>query len=477
MPLDGPWSVPELIPAGAGRTVVRLPELDNVALTAPTVAVIDHPHFQRLRRVRMLGPTHMVYPGATHTRFEHCVGVYGTVIKYLQSLLQRERVRVSLTEEDVRTVLMAGLLHDTGHYPFTLEAVHHRTGSDTPRHEELGRDIVFGVAPGLAPAKRPIAAILEREVGVAPERVMSLVMASRSDLESPVDRFLQSIISSALDADKMDYLWRDSVHLGVPYGRNYDRQRLLNALTLNATDDGLAVESKGVISAEIFLFCRYTMYSEVYWHHTVRSLSAMLELAWADMVQREGPGLHAHDLTSRLLGGSDDDLLRGLAAEAPPGTIAADVLACITQDRRRPYKRAVTWARSYADAEKVKAYAAIYHATPLDHSAMVNRLRHALGALADPTRGRPLPPGALILDVPPRDKDKQPDIPVHHPRGGQGSGAWSMLSDESAVVRGIGEDFMRRVKKIRLFVHPSYADRLLSDRTRLEHVVAEAVLT
>ncbi len=476
MPLDGPWSVPELVPAGAGRTVVRLPELDNVPMTAATVAVMDHPHFQRLRRVRMLGPTYMVYPGATHSRFEHSVGVYGTVIRYLQSLLQRERVRLSLDESDVRTVLMAGMLHDLGHYPFahTLEAVHHRFGADTPRHEDLGTEIVFGTAPGLARVSRSLASVLERDVGVDPHRVMSLVTAARDAL-SPVDRLLQSIISSALDADKMDYLWRDSVHLGVPYGRNYDRQRLLNALTLTAADDGLAVESKGVISAEIFLFCRYTMYSEVYWHHTVRSLSAMLELAWGDVVTREGAGLDPGDLTSRLLGASDDELLRGLAADAPPGSVAARVLACITQDRRRPYKRAVTWSRSYADPDKVAAYKAIHAASPGEHSAMVARLRRRLGRLHEPGAGRPLPEGSLILDVPPRDKDRQPDIAVHHPRGGAGAGAWSTLAAESGIVRGMGDDFMRRVKKIRLFVHPTYADRLLSDRPALEREVAQAV--
>ncbi|MCA9516371.1 MAG: hypothetical protein KC635_15625, partial [Myxococcales bacterium] len=68
----------ELRAPAAGQRVVRLPELDNVPLTAPVAAIVDHPHFQRLRRVRQLGPTWLVYPGATHTRFEHALGVYGT---------------------------------------------------------------------------------------------------------------------------------------------------------------------------------------------------------------------------------------------------------------------------------------------------------------------------------------------------------------------------------------------------------------
>ncbi|MEC9071444.1 MAG: HD domain-containing protein, partial [Myxococcota bacterium] len=133
MPVEHPFELPELAPTGAGRSVIRLPEVDNVPVTRAVMEVIDHPHFQRLRRVRQLGPTFMVYPGAVHTRFEHSVGVYGTAVRYLQALLQHAQVRQSLDETDVRVVLMAALLHDVGHYPFahTLEAVHH-PGYETP---------------------------------------------------------------------------------------------------------------------------------------------------------------------------------------------------------------------------------------------------------------------------------------------------------------------------------------------------------
>ncbi|MGM0576807.1 MAG: HD domain-containing protein [Myxococcota bacterium] len=470
MSSDPRWSVPELAPSGAGQGVIRLPEFQSVPITPAVTEVIDHPHFQRLRRVRQLGPTFLVYPGAVHTRFEHSVGVYGTTVRYLQSLLQHESVRQSLDEAAVRTVLMAGLLHDLGHYPFahTLEALHHR-GQDTPKHEDLAGEIIFGRAPGLAQARRPISEILRRSVGVDPERVVRLITASRRDLADPVDRLLQSVVSSALDADKMDYLWRDSVHLGVPYGRNYDRERLLNALTVSADGDALAVTSKGVISAEIFLFCRYTMFSEVYWHHTVRSLSAMLERAWADVVIRDRPS-HS-ELVSRLLGVGDDVLLDSLAAEAPPRSVAARILGCITRDRRAPYKRLITWSRVYDDPDKREAYERLYAMERSDADTLVERLRHVLGR-----EGRPLPEGALILDVPPRDKDHLPDVAVHHPRAGAGQGAWTTLARSSRIVAGIGEDFVKVVKKIRLFAHPHHAPRLEQDPAALERRVHEVVM-
>ncbi|MCB9730483.1 MAG: HD domain-containing protein [Deltaproteobacteria bacterium] len=463
--------LPELRVSGAGRRVLRLPELDNVPLTPAVVELIDHPHFQRLRRVRQLGPTLLVYPGATHTRFEHSVGAYGVAVRYMRSLLQHAHVRAALDAVDVRTVLAAALLHDVGHYPFahTLEALHHQ-GMDAPRHELLARDIVFGTAPGLPALRTSLAHVLERSLRVDPERVLGLITRPRDALGSPVDRLLQSVISSALDADKMDYLWRDSVHLGVPYGRNYDRERLLNALTTTADGDAIAVTGKGVISAEIFLFCRYTMYSEVYWHHTVRSLSAMLERAWADLAAREA--LDAQEMTSRLLGVGDDELLRTLAAEAPPRSVAALVLGAMSFDRRRPYKRVVTWSRAYNEPDKLAAYERLYAMSAEEHGRLVARLRKLLA------RGsRALPDGTLILDVPPRDKDRQPDVAVHRARAHGGEGEYTSLRESSRIVRAIGDDFLDVVKKIRLFVHPDHAAPLAADPPGTERIVMEAVLT
>lgn len=226
---------------------------------------------------------------------------------------------------------------------------------------------------------------------------------------------------------------------------------------------------KGVISAEIFLFCRYTMYSEVYWHHTVRSLSAMLERAWADVAARER--MDAQELTSRLLGVGDDELLRTLAAESPPKSVAALVLNAMTFDHRQPYKRLITWSRAYTDPDKLAAYDRLYAMTRSEHTRLIARLRKLLSRGA-----RPLPDGALILDVPPRDKDHQPDIAVYQHRAQGGAGEYTTLRASSRIVRAIGDDFLDVVKKIRLFVHPDHAGPLAADPKGTERVVMDAIL-
>ncbi|MFT5431128.1 MAG: HD superfamily phosphohydrolase, partial [Myxococcota bacterium] len=107
---------------------VRIPELRDVRLTPRFRTIIDRPEFQRLRRVRQLGPTHLVYPGAMHTRFEHSLGAFGYGQRFVASLLRHPALAASASEDDLLTVLAASLLHDVGHYPFAhnLEALHRR---------------------------------------------------------------------------------------------------------------------------------------------------------------------------------------------------------------------------------------------------------------------------------------------------------------------------------------------------------------
>jgi len=338
--------LPELLSFGPQ---VRVPTMRDVRLTSRVQAIVDHPDFQRLRRVRQLGPTHLVYPGAVHSRFEHSLGAYDYVCRFLVSLLRNPSFSESVTEQDLLTVLAAGLCHDVGHYPFahSLEALHRR-GRDTPRHEDLSGELIqnsFGL-------------ILEKQWQVDPQRVVRLICTKHNKQPSSLDSILASIISSAIDADKMDYLERDSAHMGVPYGRSFDSGRLIASLTLNESENSIAITAKGKVSAEMFVFSRYMMFSEAYWHHTVRSASAMLEAALADHVGRLMPD--PDDLKLFLLATSDNELLNSIFVQAPPSSVAARLLQGLTGNRRSMYKRVATFSRVYAEDEKRAAYEALY---------------------------------------------------------------------------------------------------------------------
>ncbi len=447
---------------------VRIPELRNVPLTPRLAEIVDHPAFQRLRSVRQLGPTHLVYPGAVHTRFEHSLGVYDMARRYLLALSNHPEVAESLTEDDILVCLLAGLLHDLGHYPFahSLEALHHK-GLDTPRHEALTGRILLGEIPALR-GPRPLADIIRTRFGIDPEEVVALVTRKPHSHARPERRLVASIISSGVDADKADYLERDSIHMGVSYGRNYDRARFLDSLCPNVDGDAIAVTDKGRVAAEIFIFCRYTMFSEAYWHHTVRAVSAMIERALADFQQREEPDPEA--MTLELLSRPDDALIQWLVERSPAGTPTHELLSAMTGGRRHFFKRVLALSRVFDDIRQHHAYERIYH---LDAKEL-GQLQAAIAATIGDLIGSDVEAADVIIDTPPRDKDRIETVQVVYPRSGHRVG-WE-LPEVSKVVQGIAHDFIKVVKKIRIFVAPHVRQQIL-ERDALEDVVAALLKT
>jgi HD superfamily phosphohydrolase len=206
---------------------------------------------RRLSRVGQLGLVALVYPGAVHSRFEHSLGVFRLAVAFVDRLQTDEAFASRVTEEDASAFLAAALLHDVGHWPF-CHPIEDMRLEEFPRHESFLREIIL---------TSQLAEVLSREWGVAPERVASLVEGSADD---PAGRLLASLLSGPVDVDKMDYLTRDSLHAGVPYGRHFDEERLLASLCVAPEGSSLAITSKGVSAAELLVFARYVMFREVY---------------------------------------------------------------------------------------------------------------------------------------------------------------------------------------------------------------------
>jgi HD superfamily phosphohydrolase len=463
-------SVPELAPPFVRLPPVRLPELRNVALTRRVLSLVDHPDFQRLRMIRQLGHTHLVYPGAVHTRFEHSLGVYDAVRRYLNSLLQDNAFTEAVGEEDVLALLAAALLHDVGHYPLAhnLEALG-RKGEETPRHEDLAPRILRGELT-LDPGRPPLGEILRREWGLDPERVGALIGKPWEEQRDATDRILASILSSPIDADKMDYLERDSIHMGVPYGRNWDRERFLSSLVLSPEGDRIAVSDKGRVSAEIFVFGRYTMFSEAYWHHTVRAASAMAERGLSDW--RARAGIPLDELVRLLFRSSDESLVSHVHDSAAEGSRARRLVGGLLGGQRRLFKRAVTFSLVHLDPRRRAGFEMIYRMSSADVTRLEERLTRRLASAS----GVALLDGDVIVDTPPVGKDSLGVIPVVL---GKGEARRAVPLDRiSMIVRGIAEDFSKVVKKIRVFLDPD-ALAGLKDRLgepALENAILEEIL-
>lgn len=245
--------------------VVRDPLWDNIRLDGAALAVLDTPAVQRLRYVRQLGHAFLVYPGATHTRFEHALGAYHLARRALSVLAERGDL-AAIDPTDLVAVPLAALLHDIGHYPFS----HALEEAGFTSHETLG------AARLGAP---PLRQVLHQLGG--PELAGRIAALIQGRSASP----LQGLISGTLDLDKIDYLSRDARMCGVPYGV-LDVDRLLASLTLVEGPGGpeIGIHEKGVSALESLLFAKYQMYRNVYWHHAVRSATCMFKRAVRDAV-------------------------------------------------------------------------------------------------------------------------------------------------------------------------------------------------
>ena len=217
---------------------------------------LDSKEFQRLRRIRQLGGDFQVYPTAEHSRFSHSLGVYEIVRRMVTEI---KSLSVELSEYDKICVMLAGLLHDVGHGPFS-HAFEHVTKHS---HEDYTAKIILG--------ETELNQVLAEVSPRLPEDIVSII-----EHNHPND-ILNQIISGQLDADRMDYLLRDSYFSATSYGQ-FDLERILRTMRVRKIDENkkaLVVKYTGIHSVEDYIMARYQMYWQVYYHPVARSYEAV----------------------------------------------------------------------------------------------------------------------------------------------------------------------------------------------------------
>ena len=251
---------------------IRDPLWQHIYLSPGIKQLVSLESFQKLGRIKQLGPAFHVYPGAVHTRLNHSLGVFHLSRMLLLALLERSE-ELPLTLEGVKAFLSAALLHDLGHFPFA----HSLKELPLKEHEQLTAEGVLN---------EPIAGALRDWVGCSPEMVAAIVdehMQPPEDTEVP---FYRRLLSGVLDPDKLDYLNRDAFFCGVPYGMQ-DTQFVLHKMLPHPTH-GIALEEEGVTAVENVLFSKYQMYRTVYWHRAVRIATAMIKQAvYSGMIEKK----------------------------------------------------------------------------------------------------------------------------------------------------------------------------------------------
>ena len=217
---------------------------------------LDSKEFQRLRRIRQLGGDFQVYPTAEHSRFSHSLGVYEIVRRMVTEV---KTLCAELTEYEKVCVMLAGLLHDVGHGPFSHTFEHVTNHS----HEEYTAKIILG--------ETELNSILRAVSKKMPEDIVSIIQHTHEN------DILNQIVSGQLDADRMDYLLRDSYFTATSYGQ-FDLERILRTMRVRKTSEGrkvIVVKHTGIHSVEDYIMARYQMYWQVYYHPVARSYEAV----------------------------------------------------------------------------------------------------------------------------------------------------------------------------------------------------------
>ncbi len=237
---------------------IRDPIHGYIGITDVERKIIDAKPVQRLRGIKQLSIATIVYPGAEHTRFSHALGTM-YVAGQIADALKRG---AEISDHEWQLVRLAGLLHDIGHGPFSHSFEEVLVKHRGMNHEQMGREVV---------KKSELADVLN-DCGFRPEEVIVLAF----EKEAGGKRCLHQITASQVDADKLDFLVRDSYFTGVEYGR-IDISRLIQAMDVYGND--IAIDLKALYALEAFIIARYEMFLAVYYHHAVRSAEILLAKA------------------------------------------------------------------------------------------------------------------------------------------------------------------------------------------------------
>ncbi len=404
--------------------ILRDPLWNNIRLDPLALALLETPVVQRLRYVRQLGLAFLVYPGATHSRFEHALGAWHLAGVALR-LLEERGALDGIDARSQQIVRAAALLHDVGHYPFShaLEEI------GVTHHEQVAYPLI---------TSGPVAHVLRNALGEsAPDEVFALITGRSTDP-------LQGLISGSLDLDKIEYLKRDATMCGVPYGE-IDVDRLLNSLVLVQTPERttrmVGVHEKGLSALESLLFAKYQMYRNVYWHHAVRSATAMYKRLVAVALDS------GHVASDKVAHFTDEGLLVHLDVPTLPGEarVMLDGLRF-----RRLHKRAYECPAATLGEDVGEWIASDFHLTRRVENAFARELG--------------LPAGALLLDYPAKTQMLGLDIPMQR-RDGRVEQLTAAGWEGAINLPRLSDELYRSARRLRVFTTnraPVPEDRVLA---------------
>ncbi|HEV2150334.1 MAG TPA: HD domain-containing protein [Longimicrobiaceae bacterium] len=490
---------------------IRIAPNTRVPFPSEIAELVNHPSFQRLRGVRQLGFVDRIFPSANHSRFEHSLGVFAKAVNYVHALWHDPNCdffRDTMREREIRTLLVAALCHDLGQYPYShviedTERDEQGDLTDVYDHEGFTKllltreDFRQEVLADCAPGAPSLDSIFEK-LGISGSDVTAVLDGRDfSNLAHGAAPLLHSIIDGPIDADKLDYLQRDSHHAGVVFGRSIDEDRLFQSLTVVEVDQQgravrsrvgnakearthyeLAITDKGRVPAEQVMVARWHMFTQLYWHRTTRAHEAVLATAIRRLrgLGRE-TGFDQWFRKVVLNPRTSDEWFLEVVRAVAAGDGAAGIRFPQSAESRRviekclemlaslswsagrtPYKRLVTVSVSN-DQYLYKILQNVRSAIDSSGRAVIDSLAFDLVDRLNATfTGLNLDPLELVVDIPAKRSPANSVWMVSLESLSRGD--VSRLSDHSEMWKSFGSDFQSRTRKIRLFCPHHVRERL-----------------
>jgi HD superfamily phosphohydrolase len=458
--------VEELSSAVSGKARKLMP-IAPLLLTSRTRRLTEHPSLLRLAQVPQLTVAENVFPGAKHTRYEHSLGVMETTRRYLLALLDQPEFLGHLSKSQIETCLLCGLFWNITRFPFS-NLIHEIKG----RHQELfssfSRKEILPQVLSIADRRGRTIFDLVSDLfpAVSTDSVKRILLGHRRDFEEE-DLLIYSFFNSSLDTRVLDFVRRDSLHLGITSSEAVSLDDLLPHLTIYA--HRLALKATGVTVAEQVISLRYWLFNRIYWSRPNRSYVAMLRHMLLELAE-ETDSSFLIDLRGQVLNCTEDQVRSFLLEKA--STSSHGKLVDLANLLRGTEHRLFPIAFDVCPRDNEDMANACRIIGGMDHSqlkAVGFDLRQHLGKTLNNIENKV----AVLVDVPdePGDSKLGEDIHVIADRG-----VVTNLKKFSGIVGGVNHSFNESLRRLRVFVHPDAYPKEKQARITIQEAIRDYLL-
>lgn len=451
----------------AHRTFAEVPELAEtfddkrnrlLALNSPVTSgrirrIIDHPAVLRLKRIPQLLMGTAVLAGANHTRYEHCLGVYENMRRYILALMESEGFLRYFDPSQVETALVAAVLSNLGHVPFyhVISSLRSRDHSVFPELgadrliDRLLRDTSHGARESLDDILEDVFPAIDRD------QLRLLLSDSPTPEGNPAGRFIRSALEGSLGAAIVDYVRRDSWHLGIARGDPVDLGELTQHLLFH--NGTLAVRHMGLSVVEQLITHRYWLYNRAYWNQPHRALHAMIRHVFHELNAEPRVPTFGAELAEHAFWGDEQTVLNFCVKTATkiPRPDICDLASFLLSDRPGVYNQIFQINRAESDASLHVVCDKLCEMNAVQLVQLQRGLCDRLKGLLEVSSQFV----DILVDMPTRRRKFGEDINVINSQGNAVA-----LTELSPIVSGVRSGFERHIQRARVFCHPRHKARL-----------------